>query len=295
MKPFSHFFGRELQGSPEPPEPDSNGELEGDSCEISRFFSKNLEVKPNDFERIQRRSEGSDSLQSPSPGSSDPTSLIREGLKKEGGYTVKVSRQVKLKNLYRFLIAKVFYDEEGMHLDDYLVLWDLHLKILGLLEKDPGFRKKYEESFQTIQTFFEYLGSVRSFPLRFETKNPRTEEIVKKMYPFIPTRNAYFGLRKQLNLRQGYSIYFHCEATPPKHRPLRKIGVGYRDQGTKKPEHDGTPSFSEVQHHFKELEIRTEEEYQGLFRDDPEFNWNRLWRATEEARRSPPEDHEVDF
>jgi hypothetical protein len=237
------------------------------------------------FIELERKPDSSTSLQSPSPGRSDPTSAILDKLKMEGGFEVKVHREVKLKNLYRFLLAKVFYEEEGLHLDEYLVLWELHLKILELLDKDPSFKEKYQSSLEKIREFFDYLGTCTSFPIRFNVKDfSRIDKTLKGMEPLIPTRNAYFGLKKQMDLRLGFKIIFSFEKPASRVRDRRYVGVGYRDQGTRRKEHDGTPEFSEVASHFNELELRSEEEIQGLSRDDPEFDWNRLWRTAEIER-----------
>jgi len=227
------------------------------------------------FERS--RSETDLSSQSQNPRSSDPTSLVQEKLSRGGGFQVKIVKSAKKKNLFRFLLSKVFYEEEGIHLDEFLVLWELYLGLLELLDKDPQFCLKYEHSLGNVSNFFEALGDRREFPLRLKIHDPRLPELLSGMYPLLPTENAYFGLKSQKDLRLGFSILFSFDSTKRRISEGRRIGVGYRDHGTKKPDHEGTPHWSEVAQHFQELEVRSEEEYQGLKRHDPEFDWNRLW------------------
>jgi len=241
------------------------------------------------------RSETDLSSQSQNPRSSDPTSLVYEKLSRGGGFQVKIVKSIKKKNLFRFLLSKVFYEEEGIHLDEFLVLWELYLNLLELLSLDPAFQERYRFSFERISSFFEAVGDRIEFPLRMKVEDPRLKEAIQGMYPLLPTENAYFGLKSQRDLRLGYSILFSFDSTKRRISEGRRIGVGYRDHGTKKPEHEGTPHWSEVARHFQELEVRSEEEYQGLMRQDPEFDWNRLWglegQSSEEEK--PEKSHEI--
>lgn len=226
-------------------------------------------------------SETDNSLQSHNPSSSDPTSSILQKLSQGGGFQVKIKKVAKKKNLFRFLLAKTLYEEDGLHLDEYLVLWELFYDLSGLLSKDPGFRLKYETSIFEITSFFEAIGPRMEFPLRFKVKAPEMADLCQRMQPLLPSKSAFYGLKGQKDLRLGFSIVFNLDLPETKPKEARVIGVGYRDHGTKKPDHEGSPHFSEVAMHFQELEVRTEEELQGLSRDDPEFAWNRLWGSQE--------------
>lgn len=217
------------------------------------------------------------SLQSLKPCGSDPKSALRELLKNGGGYTVKIHKGIKRKDLYRFLLSKLFYEEEGLHLDDYLVLWELHLNLNQLLEKDPNFREKYQKAFKALDIFFGILGNETSFPIQLDVQNPRMLDFIKMMDPFIPSKNAYYGLKNQKNLKLYYRLVFQNTLRVQKLPPKAYMGVGYKDQGTKRKEEDGNPHWSDVHRHFQELEIRHEEEFQGQERENPEFDWNRVW------------------
>lgn len=221
------------------------------------------------------------SLQSHNPEGSDPTSQFLQKLKQGGGYQVKIKKSAKPKNLFRFLLAKGLYEEEGIHLDEYIVLWDLFFHLQGLLSKDPSFKEKYETPLKEITSFFQAIGSRNEFPLRFRVGDPKMTSLCLRMMPLLPTKSAYFGLKGQKAIRLGFSVVFNLDLPRVKPKEARVIGVGYRDHGTKKPDEEGSPHYSEVARHFQELEIRSEEEVQGLSRDDPEFDWNRLWGSLE--------------
>lgn len=223
------------------------------------------------------RSEMDLSSQSQNPVSSDPSSLVQRKLSRGGGFQVKILKRAKKKNLFRFLLAKTFYEEDGLHLDEFLVVWELFLNLQDLLSKDPAFREKYEASLRSISVFMKALEDRIEFPLRMKVKDPKLQEMLSTMFPLLPSKDAYFGLKSQKDIRQGFSILFSFDSTTRKVPEGRRIGVGYRDHGTKKPNHEGSPHWSEVARHFQELEVRSEEEYQGLKRQDSEFDWNRLW------------------
>lgn len=221
------------------------------------------------------------SLQSRNPDTSDPTSLMYLKLMQGGGFKVKIARKAKKKNLFRFLLAKGLYEEEGWHLDEYLVLWEVYLQLQDLLSHDPGFKEKYNGPLSRLEVFFEKFGSVTTFPCRMLVDHPRMKDLCSLFQPLLPSKSSYFGLKKQREIRLGFTVKFDFELPPSRRKDKRVIGVGYRDQGTKKPDEDGTPRLSEVAAHFQELEIRSEEEFQGVSREDPEFDWNRLWGLQE--------------
>lgn len=233
------------------------------------------------------------SLQSPYPGGPDPSNLTYQKLQYGGGFQVKINKKAKKKNLFRFLLAKGLYEIEGWHLDEYIVLWHLYLEMLSLLEKDPSFREKYHTSFENMKHFFKSFGTSKEFPVRLDIENPKCNELCQFLSPLLPTKSAYFGLRKQRDLRLGFKLVFAFQLSPQRVKEARYIGVGYRDQGTKKPEHSSELPFSEVESHFREIEIRSEEEYQGISRDDTEFDWNRLWGLSEVEK--PKEENSFEF
>jgi len=171
---------------------------------------------------------------------------------------VKIKRGLKRKTLFRFLLAKMMYEESGIHLDEYLVLYSLYHD-LQLIE-DAGFREKYDDWFSRHFSFFLELGRATHFPVRLCQENI-TEHLLKQMSPLLPSKQAYFGLKGQRNIRLGYEVQLNSSLPPVRVRPKAYIGVGYRDKGTRRDlAKNGSPSWQEVSSHNFELERRAEEE-----------------------------------
>jgi hypothetical protein len=166
----------------------------------------------------------------------------------------------------RFLLAKALYDkEDGLHLDEYLVLFDLYY---GLREKsDPTFVAKYKEWFERTEPFFRDFASCNCFPAR-----PVLTEHSLKLYqeflnPVLPSQQAYYGLKGNRQLRTSFEVRLRLTLEQPSIKPKRFIGVGYKDKGSRKDvAFDGSPSWQEVASHFTELERREDE---GEFEDSP--------------------------
>jgi hypothetical protein len=182
--------------------------------------------------------------------------ILEDALK--GGFKVRIRKGLKRMTLFRFLMAKAIYEENGLHLDEFLVLFDLYYFLRDL--NQPGFKEKYEEWFERTEEFFSILGQAKTFPLRVD-KDLDLEPILLALEPVIPSQRAYLGLRGQKNLRSGFEVTMNSALNPPKLKPKRVIGVGYRDKGTRRDTaYDGSPSWQEVGRHFSELERRAEEE-----------------------------------
>lgn len=131
---------------------------------------------------------------------------------------VRISVGVKKMTAYRFLVSRVCFD--GMDLETYLCLWELH-EWLGQ-SKDPSLRK-YGKLYlfgETLLKSFRDLGIGRSKP-----HGTPTEFIEGFM-----TANAYYGeKKKRVTPVSGISLI--CP-TPPKVVSRNRVGVGYRDKGT---------------------------------------------------------------
>ena len=102
-------------------------------------------------------------LADPPPRISDPTLDWGELL--TGGYKVRIRQGVKKMTLFRFLLAKVFYGGSGLHLDEFIVLFELYYSLLE--EKDPSFVRKYEDWFSKTSYIFQTLLHVQSFRVSF--------------------------------------------------------------------------------------------------------------------------------
>jgi hypothetical protein len=224
---------------------------------ISEFFSPSDEVaeygeKPS----IQLTDFHQDLfLADPPPRISDPTLDWGELL--TGGYKVRIRQGTKKMTLFRFLTAKLLYEESGLHLDEFIILFELYYNLRE--EQDPSFVKKYSEWFIQTEYIFKTIARGKCFPMRFK-KREKADELAFYMRSVIPSKSAYFGLKGQRNLRNSYSILLNNHLPPAKVPPKSYVGVGYRDKGTRKKDHDGNPSWQEVASHFSELERREQEE-----------------------------------
>jgi len=190
----------------------------------------------------------------------DPTQLEEE--LRTGGFKVKIKKGLKHKTLFRFLLAKLMYEENGLHLDEYVVLFSLYSDLAGL--EDKGFRAKYDDWFNRHFKFFSELSLATSFPVRLNRENV-DEHLLKQMSPLLPSKQAYFGLKGQRNIRSGFEIQLNRHLPPVRVRPKAYIGVGYRDKGTRRDlAKDGSPSWQEVSSHNFELERRAEEDPESI-------------------------------
>jgi hypothetical protein len=221
----------------------------------------------------------------PLPESSDPTIQSLENLLSKGAYSLRIKKGIKKKDLFRFLLAKMLYErEEGLHLDEFLVLWELYLQLLEVLSKDPSFREKYELFFQNSFVFFNELGNQKEFPIRIEENenSQYLERISKVLEPMLPTRSAYFGLKGQKSLKSGFSLIFQEELLERKVSAPRRIGVGYRDKGSRRdPAFDGSPDWREVAASRQEERIQEVEKFQKVVRESPDFDWDLVYNSSE--------------
>jgi hypothetical protein len=221
----------------------------------------------------------------PLPESSDPRIQSLESFLSKGAYSLKIKKGIRKKDLFRFLLAKMLYErEEGLHLDEFLVLWELYLQLLEIQSKDPSFREKYGEFFKNSFVFFRELGHQKEFPIRIEENenSQYLERISMVLEPMLPTRSAYFGLKGQKSLKSGFSLVFQEELLQRKVPGPRRIGVGYRDKGSRRdPAFDGSPDWREVATSKQEERIRLVEEFQQVVRESPDFDWDLVYNSSE--------------
>lgn len=220
----------------------------------------------------------------PLPESSDPKLVSLEIFLKKGFYHLKIKKGIKKKDLFRFLLAKMLYErEEGLHLDEFLVLWELYLQLLETNSKDPSFREKYEDFFRNSFMFFRELGSQKEFPIRIEDSGnlQYLERISQVLEPMLPTRSAYFGLKGQKSLKSGFSLVFQNEILSRKIPEGRRIGVGYRDKGSRRdPAFDGSPDWREIATSHQEKRIQEVETFLGVLRESPDFDWDLVYNSS---------------
>lgn len=224
---------------------------------ISEFFSPSDKVAVIETPSIQLMDFHQDLfLADPPPRISDPI-LDWEGKLLTGGYSVRIRQGMKKMTLFRFLTAKLLYEDTGLHLEEFIILFEIYYKLRE--EQDPSFVKKYNDWFNQTEYIYKTIAQGKSFPMRF-SRQEKADELASFMRQVIPSKSAYFGLKGQRSLRTSYSILLNDQLPPVRVPPKSYIGVGYRDKGTRKKDHDGNPSWQEVASHYNELERREQEE-----------------------------------
>ena len=168
---------------------------------------------------------------------------------------MKIRAGTKRMTLFRFLLAKCFYEAEGIHLDEFIVLSELYYFLKD--HSDPCFKEKYGELFERTEEFFQKLFGTTEFPAIVAVREE--DRFAKFMGILLPSKQAYFGLKGQRKLRQSYKIVLPDLIPSPKLRPKSYMGVGYRDKGQRRDlAYDGSPHWTEVARHWFELERREE-------------------------------------
>lgn len=220
------------------------------------LFHKPLPTKEENQSTTKQGKSTEDSVSAvPLSLSSDPR--IHFPFQLRGGFRVKIKKGAKKVTLFRFLLAKMVYDPVGLHLDEFLVLCELYYQLVE--SNDPTFQKKYSNWLVELKWFFSRSGEFQVFPIQVLEEHRPT--MVKHLGEFLPSGTAYFGLKGNRQLRNSWSLILLSQVVQHKRRfAKRVIGVGYKDKGSRRPDHDGSPDWREVASHFTELEWRLEEE-----------------------------------
>lgn len=148
--------------------------------------------------------------------------------------------------LFRYLLSKLLYDEdEGLHLDEYLVLYELLYSFLE--SQDQSFLDKWGNSLIESLPFFEEVAKAKEFPVRLR-KSIKTEELYSEFLGILVlTKNSYYGMRGNRDMRKSFLLTLNSQLPVQKLKPQRHIGVGYRDKGTRRdPAYDGSPTWQQV-------------------------------------------------
>jgi len=163
----------------------------------------------------------------------------------KGGYKVNYQKGTKQVTLFRNLIAAVCYEQGGVGIEEILVIYDLLEKLLEKTQKDKAFKEKYLDWLITVQEFLRKL-SPREFP--FVANTALAKEYEEKLVPYLPSRQAYFGWRRNPVRVTPASVRLRNPLAPPKKLPPKRfLGVGYRDKGNRRdPAVDATPDWKDV-------------------------------------------------
>jgi hypothetical protein len=157
---------------------------------------------------------------------------------------VKIKTGTKQITLYRNLLAEIVYEQGGVSMEDILVLYDLASKMEEKRQKDKAFDEKYGG---WLITSFEFISTLspQVFPFNYTGNRQEAE---KSLIPFLPSRQAYFGWRRNPVRSSPAEVRLRNPLRSPKTLPPKRfIGVGYQDKGNRRdPAVDGTPSWQQV-------------------------------------------------
>jgi hypothetical protein len=166
------------------------------------------------------------------------------------GYKVIIRKGSNRFKLLQYLLGRYRYDPEGLHLEDYLVLFDVYYQLLE--QKSPSFAEKLQLLVsEDLLEIMKKLQQVKIFPA---IPKDVTKERLSKIQ-WIPSGNAYFGQKGQGYTSRGYRLVFNDTLVPRKFPPKAFIGVGYKDKGSRRNSaEDGSPSWQEIGTHFANQE-----------------------------------------
>jgi len=167
------------------------------------------------------------------------------------GYKVLIKKGVNRYKLFRFLCSKVILDEEGIHLDEFLCLFELYFQLTE--SKDPNF----EENLNNLRNegFLEFIRKFQQtkiFPYqpKVETRGKFRELAVAVSYD----SRSYWRIKGQ-NRNKDFRLIFKDVLFPRKAPAKAYIGIGYKDKGSRRePALDGSPKWQEVATYFANLE-----------------------------------------
>ena len=169
-----------------------------------------------------------------------------------GGYRMLVKKGTKRTTLLKFLLAKLWYNDTGISLEEFLLIFHLFYDLAEITEEN--FLIKNKNFLEVSAKILESISQNRAFPL---VNKGYKEAIAPKG---LPSKREYYGLCGQRDLKQSYKLILNDTLLPCKLAPQRYIGVGYKDKGTRRNlATDGNQSWQEVGIVFSNLEREAEE------------------------------------
>lgn len=152
-----------------------------------------------------------------------------------------IKGKIKRITLLRNLIAKGFFDEDGIRVEEQLAINELYELCEKRMTQDPVFLDKYGKWLITIHQFIKkHINGKKVYPIHF------TEDIsADKLKPFLPSRRAYLSFRKDPQMRNAITLKAGMSLEEVK--KVSKKRDRYRDKGAARDlAIDGTPGWKEV-------------------------------------------------
>jgi len=158
-----------------------------------------------------------------------------------GGYSVIVKRGTNRFKLFRFLLSRVKFSKDGLHLDDFLCLFQLYFEMID--DEDPKFQKRLIilQDVNLVK-FINQLRGVTVFPY-----NPQKETLESlDRLPIVYHSRSFFGMERT-GWSKHYRLSFNSRLVRRRMPPKAYIGVGYKDKGSRRDvAKDGSPKWQEV-------------------------------------------------
>lgn len=167
------------------------------------------------------------------------------------GYKVLIKRGVSRYKLFRFFVSKVVYDDDGLHLDEFLLLIELFYQFDE--SKDPNFQSNLINlRSEGFKRFVDHLFKLKIFP--FQPKDETRHKFRDYTQSVIYDSRAYFRIKGQ-NRNKDFRLIFKDTILPRRTPPKAYIGIGYKDKGSRRePALDGSPKWQEVATYYANLE-----------------------------------------
>jgi hypothetical protein len=180
-----------------------------------------------------------------------PPPLLGYGRCLSKGYKVLIKRGVSRYKLFRYFVSKIVYDDEGLHLDEFLLLIELFYQFDE--SKDPNFQDNLNNlRNEGFKEFFEHLRKVKIFP--FQPKDDTRLKFQVYTQSVIYDSRSFFRIKGQ-NRNKDFRLIFKDTILPRRTPPKPYIGIGYKDKGSRRePALDGSPKWQEVATYFANLE-----------------------------------------
>lgn len=159
------------------------------------------------------------------------------------GYKMLIRKGVNRYRLFRFLVSKLVYDVEGIHLDEYLCLMEMFYQFDE--SKDPNFIENLNNlRNEGFRVFIRVLSRNKIFPYQ-PWEETRSKWLVL-CQSVIYDERSYFRIKGQ-NRNKDFRLVFKDTILPRRTPPKAYIGIGYKDKGSRRePAEDGSPKWQEV-------------------------------------------------
>jgi hypothetical protein len=156
---------------------------------------------------------------------------------------VVYAKRVKRITLERVLVSQLVFELDTVTIADLMCLFDNFLYLEDMVKNDENFKRKFGSSLEDLALILR-SSRITNNPTQKSLKNLQTKLKALESF-YIPHRNLAHTLKYfkgKFTLLQGTKL-----GIPTGKLPLvRRIGVGYKDQGTARNlAFNGVPTWKE--------------------------------------------------